>query len=524
MLRSALESVGPARLPLSTIVAGNTFLNSLRFLTVFVAGLATSVLIARALGPHDFGIYRLVMGLVWGLEVISVLAIPNAVTRFVAEQDEPAHVSRVVGFHVTWTVAMYTAAVVPVLVFRRQLADFYHEDALDSLLPIAAAAVLPGVLAGVFAAGLRGRQRFRALGALAFAQAIIGVGSTGAVLAAGWGVRGLLAAMVGVNSLTLGLTWWVARGDVARTRRTEFVTALRARMRRYGIVMGVVALLGAVIWERSEIFFLGRWSPAADVGFYSLAYTLALQARRVAPFSLGEVLFPVISRLESVKDEWGVANASMASARYLAVVAFPFAVGGPLLAATVIRVLFGAAYLPAAPVLQILLVSGAVVAVAQPAATVIVMKERYRFLLTSSAVFTVANVALDVLLIPRWHAVGAAVANSIAQTAGSLVQLAYVAALLRTPLPIGNLARCLAATVAAFAPALALTAAGILAGVPGLTIATASFVVLYPLALARFRVLDRADFERLYAAARALPEPLRSLAGRGVGGVRDLAR
>lgn len=523
-------SLGPAETArpgaLSAAVARNTALNSLRFAVAFVAALGTSVLVARILGPHDFGVYRLAMGLLWGLEVISVLAVPNAVTRFVAEGQagDRSRFTHVVGFFLAKTLLIYALAVIPLLGLRHWLAGFYREAALDELLVLGALGVLPGVVAGVLSAAMRGQQRFRELNRLAVLQSLIGVGATALLLGLGGSVRSLFLLAIALNVATLALTVAYTRDDLVPSALAGAAGEFRTRMLNYGIAMGVVALLGAVVWERSEIFFLGRWSGAEEVGFYSLAYTLALQARRIVPTAVGEALFPVFSRLEGLKDEWGIANASMQSTRYLAIVGFPIAIGGAVLAPPLVRLLFGSAYLPAAPVLAVLLVSAGVVAVAQPAAAVIVNKERYRFLILSTAGLTVVNVALDVLLIPTYAAIGAAVANTIVQIAAAVAQLAFVARLLRVPLPLGDLARCLGAALVAAAPAMLVQAYAPGKGLVGLALTGLAFLIAYPFLLARSGVLSSADFERLQAAAGVLPPPFRGLAGLSLTNMRSWAR
>jgi O-antigen/teichoic acid export membrane protein len=110
---------------LTTVIAGNVLATALRFLVVLLAGLGTSILVARALGPQEFGTYRLVMGLVWGLEVAAVLAFPNAVTKFTAELsglDQRGRDARVLGFFARRATLTYVLVAVPVLVLAHPIA------------------------------------------------------------------------------------------------------------------------------------------------------------------------------------------------------------------------------------------------------------------------------------------------------------------------------------------------------------------------------------------------------------------
>jgi len=504
---------------LTASIAGNVVVTSLRFLVVLLAGLGTSVLVARALGPQEFGTYRLVMGLVWGLEVAAVLAFPNAVTKFTAELsglDERGRDARVLGFFARRATLTYLVAAVPVLLIADRIADFFHDAAIAPLLMLGALAVLPGVYVGLLASVLRGRQRFRELAALGLWQSMLGVAGTALVLGLGYGLHGLFVLFLVLNLVNLALVGLAMRGQWGSGGLLE--AGLTGRMWWYGAVMGLIALLGAVIWERSEVFFLGRWTSTEQVGFYSLAYTLALHLRRLLTTSFGEVLFPVIARWQGMGDEPRIAAAFVQATRYLAMVACPLVVGGALFAAPAIRLLFGPAYLPAAPVLVILLVSAGAVALAQPAAAILVNKEQFPFLTGSFAALAAGNVALDVLLIPAWAALGAAVANTTTQLAAVVAQLVVVSRLLRTRFPLGTLLRSLGAAGLAALPAWGLGGSG---DATGLALGLVAFAVGYPIALRLAGALGSEDLERLREAASKCPDPVRRLVT-GVMGVPSL--
>lgn len=494
---------------LATAIAGNAALSSFRFLTTFVAALATSVLLARMLGPGDFGTYRLAGTIIWVLEIVATLAFANATTRFTAEAAgvrTPGGAGRIVRFFLGRAALIYVLALGPFLLVVPTVARFYRDESLERLLILGALAVLPGVAAGILTAGLQGQQRFRELGAIALIQSVAGLAGTGFVLALGGGLIALFSLLLVLNLLHLALAAAWARRDVWPTDAVDGTPPeLRRRMNRYALVMGGISVISAVVWERSEVFFLGHFGTPQDVAFYSLAFTLSLQARRLLPAAVGEVLFPVIARLEGLRDAWGVANAAVHATRYLAMLGFPLAVGGVFLAGPLIHVLFGPVWAPAAPVLALLLISAGVVALSHPAASVILSKERHGFLFGSSIVLAAINITLDFLLIPPFAAVGAAIANSSVQITAVVVQMAFVARLLGVGFPLGNLVRCLAAALVAFGPAFALTRWPILGGRADLLFMAVTFMLMYPVALRAFGVFMPEDAQRARALQARLP-------------------
>jgi O-antigen/teichoic acid export membrane protein len=242
----------------------------------------------------------------------------------------------------------------------------------------------------------------------------------------------------------------------------------------------------------------------------------------MGPSALGEVLFPVIAGLEGRRDAWGVANAYVNSTRYLVMAGWPVALAGALLAEPLIRLLFGAAYAPAAPALVILVVGAGIVSMGHPAVAVIYSQERNAFLIVSSVAIVALNIVLDLVLIPPWGAVGAAVANVVVQGVLLAVHTLWVSRWLGVRPPVADALRSLAAALLAFAPALVLQiwSAGSLS-VAGLVVAG---LVAYPWLLAVTGALQAADVTRLQAIEAALPSRVRVFAGPILRTLRDCLR
>lgn len=502
-------------------IAGNAAFSSLRFLAGVTSGLLASILLARRLGPQEFGVYRLALSLVWIVEFTSVLAFPNATTRFVSELAAGPEAGRARGalrFFLVRSTTVCLLVLAAFLAVRGPVARFYHEERLAPLLAVATLSVLPGLWSGLLGAALQGVQRFRALGFTAVVQGVVNVGGIALILRGGGGLRELFLLLVALNVLGLGMlagAWRSQSRALGPVRPCP--AALRRRMWRYGLTMGAIAITGGVLSERLEVFFLGRFWGAAEVGFYSLSFTLAMHARRLGPAAVGEVLFPVISSLESRGDRWGVANAYVQSVRHMAMLALPLAVGGVVFARPLLHLLFGAAYGPAATPLAVLLFGAALVALTQPATSVILSRDRQRFLLVTAVVTAGVNVLLDLLVIPVYGAVGAAAANVAIQALLLIVQSVFVIRVLPATVPLASLARTLAAVVLALLPAAALRLHPALGETGGALAGVLGFVGLYPLLLARLGVLGADDIGRLRAVSGALPAYLRRPADLALG-------
>jgi O-antigen/teichoic acid export membrane protein len=97
--------------------------------------------------------------------------------------------------------------------------------------------------------------------------------------------------------------------------------------------------------------------------------------------------------------------------RYLALAAAPLALGGIVVAEALVVLVFGHDYSPMVPALQVALVAAAAAALAQGPSSILAAAERQDWLLRVRVPLAAASLLLNVALVPRFAAVGAAWAN-----------------------------------------------------------------------------------------------------------------
>ena len=228
------------------------------------------------------------------------------------------------------------------------------------------------------------------------------------------GVLGFLWVFVASNVANFAIVGTVALRQVDGL-------AWRPRPRLWGHLAKAALALGLAqlfitLYYRLDLLILAAIKPADDVGQYGAAYRV-LETFIVVPSLAMTVLTPVIAA--SV-----VAGAVVLQRRYghlmhlIAVLSFPVAVAGALTAARLFPTLPGFGEFGGA---------GVALAVLSPAApciffgtalsAVLVSAHEQRRLLSVSFVGLLLNVALNVVLIPRYSYVGAAVATTLTEIA-----------------------------------------------------------------------------------------------------------
>jgi len=125
-----------------------------------------------------------------------------------------------------------------------------------------------------------------------------------------------------------------------------------------------------------------------------------------------------------------------ASATWLTILfGAPVLFGVAALSDPLLRLMYGMKYLPAIPVLTTLALFGLTLAASAPTQFLLVAADRQVFYLTWLIVSGLVDVAGNLVLVPRFGAIGAAYAKGIAQTVGAAGFLIYLVRHFKVSLP-----------------------------------------------------------------------------------------
>ncbi len=180
-----------------------------------------------------------------------------------------------------------------------------------------------------------------------------------------------------------------------------------------------------IIYMRTDQIMLGQMRGDAEVGVYSAAIRIA-EIWYFIPMSVAASVFPF---LLNIKQKSETIYYSRLQSLYAAMtwMGILFAAFISFFSPLIVRLLYGADYSAAAPVLTISAWAGVFVAqgVARGKWMVIENLQRYTMWYIGGA--AVINVALNFMLIPRFGSQGAAYATLVAQCSASLVIPALIA-------------------------------------------------------------------------------------------------
>jgi O-antigen/teichoic acid export membrane protein len=390
----------------------NTFWYGLVTVFGLGSGLVMSIVLARGLGPAAMGDYSY---LLWALRVLTAVATLGwafATVRYTAEscaRGERDRARGVVAFFMRRQLVTTLIVGGAVVAVALTLVD----DRLRWPFVVLAVMLVPATIEGIYTHAVYGAQRYDLTTQTSTAKMAMHLMASIVAVAAGLDILGLIIGLTLGSSVSC-LIQRARTADVLGDTAVEPPPAMHHEMRRYVASLSVVAVLDALVRDRSELFFLRLWAPSEEIAFYSLAFGLATRVMVIPEIAVGALL-PAFSALHGRGDRQELAAMYSSAMRYVTLAGLPIAAIMAALAPGVIHWLYGAAYLPAARLLGALVVIAVVGALRKVAFSALQAVGDRDCALTATSLAVGLNIVLAAALIPGYSTAGAVVANSAAQ-------------------------------------------------------------------------------------------------------------
>jgi O-antigen/teichoic acid export membrane protein len=384
-------------------------------------GIATSVLIARTVGPTGKGTLDLIIATAALLAMVLSVSLPQGVTFVVAQGKAAANV---IASQLLFVSVVQALIVFVVLTFLR------FTDYFQLFLPNWGWWVVAGVVAYVWvdlltkfwAAVLTGQQEIAVVNNSEFVGRVAQF-TTLFILAAALYLSG--------KQLSVGLLFLVALGASTlinilllvslgfRFQLSRDLSGLRGALAF--AVPCYAANLAQFLNYKLDVFVVGFFAGAASVGRYTLAVSLG-QLLWLMSNSVASVLLPKIAA--STGDDSSVRHTARVTRLSLWATAF-CGLALAVIATQAIPLLYGEAFRPSIMALIWLLPGIVVFSVANVLAAYMAGIGKPRLNLLVSGVSLIVTIALDLALIPKLNIVGAAIASTVSYSLGALLLIVF---------------------------------------------------------------------------------------------------
>ena len=201
-------------------------------------------------------------------------------------------------------------------------------------------------------------------------------------------------------------------------------SGLNRRIARYGVPLTVTS--GAdVLDKRVDMVLVGMLVNPVAVGYYTLAKQIA-DFTIVPARSIDTTLAPRLGERKASDQGQSAARIYESALRHVLLLYVPAGVGLVLVAEPTVRYVFGSNYLGAVPLVQVFSAFIIVNAVNQITTNSLDYLGRGRERAIANGGTSLSNFALNLLLIPSFGALGAAVATVVTHTAYTLINIYFI--------------------------------------------------------------------------------------------------
>ena len=376
-------------------------------------GFVFQVLLARFLGPSGYGLYVLGWTVTNYVQPIILLGLPDGLVRFIPgylADDRPGAIRGLVYAAVAFALGLSLVATAVIYTFAGTIAGrVFQTPAFASVLRVFALTIPFYVLMRITTATAVGFQQVR------YQQAIINVlfpllkvTTIGAVFFAGFRLTGsvygllfavFLSALAGVVLLPRVFS------DISVTGSTEFELA---RLFRYSLPLFLVGFSELAL-NQTDRLILGALTASAEVGLYNAAYVLSQQTLLFFT-ALMTIFNPVVSDLYNTEQFDELETVYESVTRWILVVSLPVVVVGVIFAPEMLTI-FNEQFASGSSLLLLLFAAQLIFVSVGPARELLVMTDYQDLILIDTVAMLVINIAMNLVLVPRFGAAGAAFAT-----------------------------------------------------------------------------------------------------------------
>jgi O-antigen/teichoic acid export membrane protein len=416
---------------------------------------------ARLLGRDIYGLISIAIGFLGLFAIIGDIGLNIAGIRYISmyfAKKRYEDIKTIVNssFIIKFGLALILASVC--YFGSDAIAVFFKKD-VAPLFKITAFIIICNILGSVFQTVMKGLQR---MDLFAFSNIIRDLSwiiiSIGLVLY-GWGVIGamwgyLISAVIWLA--VCALIYIIPLKNIipeTQEKKKEIGKVIRNRLIVFGMPV-VIMDITVLLYNWTDTFVLAYYRPTWEVSCYNIAFGLVNMVMIIIA-SVSTTLFPIFSREHALKRKKRQKIIYEKVVKFVMIIVYPLLTLMWFLAPYMILI-YGAEYLPAVLPLLILVTWGFFRPVGNIGGGLLTAKGKQKLVMKITISMALLNLILNLILIPVFHMIGAAIATTIAFIFGSMITYTILVDDYKISIDKVSIIKCLAAAIASSSIALVL--------------------------------------------------------------------
>ena len=380
-------------------------------------------IMARYLGPDGLGLFSMVTMIAGIIMLIAGLGIDNAIVKYVAEYKDDKNKLHTLFSSAFITMAIFgVVASIVLFIFSNKFASIFDMPSLSHLLKIYAF-VLPfslmyGTILG-FLNGLREMKYYSFLTTLNSTMIFLFILT---FLFLGFGIKGAL-----VGDMLALIVVTVIAGAVMK-KFVHFVISDYIENAKTLTSFGsrvVGSNMISQIYNYIDIIMIGYFLTSTEIGYYAVAISLS-RFFWLVPRAMARVSYPAISEYWGKNNFQAINKLVGKTTKYSACILVFAGMSVIFFARDIVTILFTSEFLPAVLPLTILIIGSVISGILISAGGIFAGTGNVNLLPKIASITAVVAILLNIVLIPMYGIVGAAVATTATHVLRVGISIYYI--------------------------------------------------------------------------------------------------
>ncbi|MCD6576186.1 MAG: oligosaccharide flippase family protein [Nanoarchaeota archaeon] len=384
------------------------------FVIAAVFGYLSKVLLARMLGPSEFGMFTLSLTVTYIFSAFAIAGVGTSITYYLSKEKDKSR--RNAFFSALFLISVLSLLLLSVvlILFPSKIASIFGNTNLVNISYFLAGFTFLYGITRVMYSILRGEEKSKVF-AIFYAAIPTLYFTLIYLLKVSTARQALLFYVVTYLSIDLFLFPYISK-------KVKFVKPdfnLVKKVFSFSVVLFLVEVLFS-LRRWTDVWMLSLLSSVANIGFYNVA-ALSAFAFNMALMSMNFLYLPVSNKLFHQNKLSRLREVYNKICFILTMVVSPFAIALTIFAPQFISLVFGRTYLPSVAPFSILMVSTLVNVMFGPNWTNLVIRQEKRLLVLFALFALILNAILNYLFIPTWGIAGAAIATAVSIIAWNVI-------------------------------------------------------------------------------------------------------
>lgn len=386
------------------------------FIGIFISKLLTYVyriLIARTYGPEGYGLFSLAVMVSGWFITFSALGLNEGLNRYIPlyrgkkQGDKISYIirkaiySRLITGIIFGAILFFAAPFISINIFK--------EPNLIIFLRYFSIIVPVSLLLGIFSTALKSYERMSAYTVFSnFIEPVLNVALISLFIFLGFDNTAIIFSYListSFNLLAIYLFISIKIPKAMEKSKKKYPRVFKELL-SYSWPLLFVGLIWK-IFSWSDSFVIGYFQNVADVGIYNAAVPIAALLSMASLIFL-QLFFPMVTRIYSTGKKETVKQLSQQIGKWLLAINIPLFILILLFPGAFLNILFGKEYLVAENALRLLSIGFFFITFSDIPNKLIAMSGRSKLIFIDMIFMSVVNLALNILLIPKYGINGAA--------------------------------------------------------------------------------------------------------------------